>query len=141
MELSNAADSGTSCGSHCSRELCRSQVIRRSTLFWSKVGRITATVFRHGTDDNPQAVASHLPTVSNFFFFNLFFMIFLLLQSCYKVVFGGVPEAVGLLKVKFDYIFATCSSRIGRKVMTAAVENLTPVTLELGGKWYVSINK
>ncbi|CAL8070969.1 unnamed protein product [Orchesella dallaii] len=54
--------------------------------------------------------------------------------SCFKVVSGGATESVALLKVKFDYIFATCSSRIGRKVMAAAVENLTPITLELGGK-------
>ncbi|ODN03675.1 Aldehyde dehydrogenase family 3 member B1 [Orchesella cincta] len=54
--------------------------------------------------------------------------------SCIKVVMGGAPEATALLKVKFDYLFATCSSRIGRKVMAAAVDHLTPVTLELGGK-------
>lgn len=57
-------------------------------------------------------------------------------QTCFKVIFGGAQEAASLLKIKFDYIFSTCSSRIGRKVMAAAAENLTPVTLELGGKWY-----
>ncbi len=46
---------------------------------------------------------------------------------------GEVPlESV--LKERFDYIFYTGSENGGRKVMTAASTNLTPVTLELGGK-------
>ncbi|MFD3155499.1 aldehyde dehydrogenase [Haloimpatiens sp. FM7330] len=39
-----------------------------------------------------------------------------------------------ILKEKFDYIFFTGSPRIGRIVMESAAKNLTPVTLELGGK-------
>jgi aldehyde dehydrogenase (NAD+) len=39
-----------------------------------------------------------------------------------------------LLDFPFDYIFFTGSPAVGRKVMTKAAENLTPVTLELGGK-------
>lgn len=39
-----------------------------------------------------------------------------------------------VLKEKFDYIFFTGSPNIGRIVMEAAAKNLTPVTLELGGK-------
>jgi aldehyde dehydrogenase (NAD+) len=39
-----------------------------------------------------------------------------------------------LLGFPFDYIFFTGSPDVGRKVMTKAAENLTPVTLELGGK-------
>lgn len=47
---------------------------------------------------------------------------------------GGVPETTALLKEKWDYIFYTGSSVVGRIVMKAAAEHLTPVTLELGGK-------
>jgi aldehyde dehydrogenase (NAD+) len=39
-----------------------------------------------------------------------------------------------LLSYKFDYIFFTGSSRIGKHVMQMASENLIPVSLELGGK-------
>ncbi|MCX6333703.1 MAG: aldehyde dehydrogenase family protein [Bacteroidia bacterium] len=39
-----------------------------------------------------------------------------------------------LLNYKFDYIFFTGSITVGKKVMTKAAENLTPLTLELGGK-------
>lgn len=38
------------------------------------------------------------------------------------------------MDLRFDYIFYTGSSRIGRKVHEAANKYLTPVTLELGGK-------
>jgi aldehyde dehydrogenase (NAD+) len=43
-------------------------------------------------------------------------------------------ETGALLKEKFDMIFYTGSTRVGRIVMKAAAENLTPVVLELGGK-------
>lgn len=39
-----------------------------------------------------------------------------------------------LLEYKFDYIFFTGSSEIGKHVMRKAAENLTPLSLELGGK-------
>lgn len=39
-----------------------------------------------------------------------------------------------LLDYAFDYIFFTGSTQVGRKVMLKAAENLTPFTLELGGK-------
>jgi aldehyde dehydrogenase (NAD+) len=39
-----------------------------------------------------------------------------------------------LLNFQFDYIFFTGSPAVGKKVMTKAAENLTPITLELGGK-------
>jgi len=39
-----------------------------------------------------------------------------------------------LLNQKFDYIFFTGSSRIGKQVMKKAAENLIPLSLELGGK-------
>ncbi len=47
---------------------------------------------------------------------------------------GGVPETTALLEQKFDKIFFTGSTTVGRIVMKAAAEHLTPVTLELGGK-------
>lgn len=50
------------------------------------------------------------------------------------VVEGGVEETTELLKQKFDKIFFTGSTQVGRIVMRAAAELLTPVTLELGGK-------
>lgn len=51
-----------------------------------------------------------------------------------KVVEGGVEETTGLLNQKFDKFFYTGSSGVGKIVMKAAANNLTPVTLELGGK-------
>jgi aldehyde dehydrogenase (NAD+) len=50
------------------------------------------------------------------------------------VVEGGVNETTKLLKLKFDKIFFTGSTQVGRIIMRAAAEQLTPVTLELGGK-------
>lgn len=52
----------------------------------------------------------------------------------FHVVEGGVEESTALLAQKFDKIFFTGSTRVGRIVMKAAAEKLTPVTLELGGK-------
>ena len=46
-----------------------------------------------------------------------------------------------LLKQRFDYIFFTGSQRIGRLIMKAAAENLIPVTLELGGKSPVIVDR
>jgi aldehyde dehydrogenase (NAD+) len=47
---------------------------------------------------------------------------------------GGVPETTELLNEKWDYIFFTGGTEIGRIVYQAAAKHLTPVTLELGGK-------
>jgi aldehyde dehydrogenase (NAD+) len=47
---------------------------------------------------------------------------------------GGVQETTALLAERFDHIFYTGNSRVGRVVMQAAAKHLTPVTLELGGK-------
>ncbi|UOE42029.1 aldehyde dehydrogenase [Chryseobacterium suipulveris] len=47
---------------------------------------------------------------------------------------GGVEEITEILKMKFDKIFFTGSPKVGRIVYEAAAKNLTPVTLELGGK-------
>lgn len=58
------------------------------------------------------------------------------LQNVVAVVNGGVPETTALLKERFDHILYTGGGMVGRIVMTAAANHLTPVTLELGGKWY-----
>lgn len=50
------------------------------------------------------------------------------------IINGNRESAQALLKEKFDYIFFTGSPYVGRKVMEAASKNLTPVSLELGGK-------
>jgi len=47
---------------------------------------------------------------------------------------GGPDVAEALLGERFDKIFFTGSTRVGRVVMAAAAKHLTPVTLELGGK-------
>ncbi len=55
-------------------------------------------------------------------------------SSYFHVVEGGVEETTSLLKNNFDKIFYTGSMIVGKIVMKAAAEHLTPVTLELGGK-------
>lgn len=51
-----------------------------------------------------------------------------------QVVAGGVPETQALLQEKFDYIFFTGGTSVGKVIYQAAAKHLTPVTLELGGK-------
>jgi len=60
--------------------------------------------------------------------------------SAIALVEGGVPETTDLLEQHFDHIFYTGNGTVGRIVMAAAVKNLTPVTLELGGKSPVIID-
>ncbi|MGB8931418.1 MAG: aldehyde dehydrogenase family protein [Anaeromyxobacteraceae bacterium] len=50
------------------------------------------------------------------------------------VVEGGVEPAEQLLAERLDYIFFTGGAKVGRRIMEAAARNLTPLTLELGGK-------
>ena len=50
------------------------------------------------------------------------------------VVEGGVEVSRDLLAQKWDYIFFTGSTRVGKIVYGSAAKHLTPVTLELGGK-------
>ncbi|HVX05417.1 MAG TPA: coniferyl aldehyde dehydrogenase [Rhodanobacteraceae bacterium] len=51
-----------------------------------------------------------------------------------RVVNGGAGVAAAFAALPFDHLLFTGSTETGRKVMRAASENLTPVTLELGGK-------
>ena len=55
-------------------------------------------------------------------------------EAFFAVVEGGVAETTELLKQKFDKIFFTGSTPVGKIIYKAAAEQLTPVTLELGGK-------
>ena len=50
-----------------------------------------------------------------------------------------MSETTLLLKERFDFIFYTGSSAVGKIVMEAASRFLTPVVLELGGKRYHNI--
>lgn len=54
---------------------------------------------------------------------------------------GGVEVTQKLLAQKNDYIFFTGSPQVGKIVMKAAAEHLTPVTLELGGKSPVIVDE
>ncbi len=55
-------------------------------------------------------------------------------QEYIMVAEGGRAENQALLAQRFDYIFFTGSVAVGKQVMEKAAQNLTPVTLELGGK-------
>ena len=50
------------------------------------------------------------------------------------VIEGDAGIAKYLLDKKWDYIFFTGSTRIGKIIAEKAAKNLTPITLELGGK-------
>ncbi len=57
------------------------------------------------------------------------------------VIEGGRQENAELFEQKFDYLFFTGSPEVGKAAMAAAAKNLTPVTLELGGKSPVIIDR
>lgn len=58
-----------------------------------------------------------------------------------RVIQGGREENQALLDMPFDYIFFTGSPTVGHVVMEAAAKHLTPMTLELGGKSPVIVEK
>ena len=62
-------------------------------------------------------------------------------ESYVASVCGGVNLITKLLSQRFDYIFFTGSVRVGKIVMEAASKNLTPITLELGGKSPVFVDE
>ncbi|TJZ58832.1 aldehyde dehydrogenase family protein [Streptomyces piniterrae] len=62
-------------------------------------------------------------------------------REAVTVVEGGVEETTALLAQRFDHIFYTGNGTVGRIVMRAAAEHLTPVTLELGGKSPVFVDR
>ncbi len=55
-------------------------------------------------------------------------------QGDVRIVNGDAEVAHAFSTLPFDHLLFTGSTAVGRKVMRAAAENLTPVTLELGGK-------
>ena len=55
-------------------------------------------------------------------------------RSYLAVIEGGIEASQELLAEKFDHIFFTGGTAVGKIVMEAAAKQLTPVTLELGGK-------
>jgi aldehyde dehydrogenase (NAD+) len=55
-------------------------------------------------------------------------------RDAVSIVEGDAPVVTALLEQRWDHIFYTGNGRVGRIVMKAAAEHLTPVTLELGGK-------
>ena len=62
-------------------------------------------------------------------------------QQAFAVVEGAIPETTTLLAQRWDYIFFTGSETVGKIVAKAAAEHLTPVTLELGGKSPVIVDR
>ena len=58
----------------------------------------------------------------------------MIFKDCFSVVSGGIEVAEAVTSQRFDYVFFTGAGSIGKKVMVKAAENLTPITLELGGK-------
>ncbi|HVT77211.1 MAG TPA: aldehyde dehydrogenase family protein [Acidimicrobiales bacterium] len=61
--------------------------------------------------------------------------------SAIALVEGGIPESESLLRERWDTIFYTGNGHVGRIVARAAAEHLTPVTLELGGKSPVIVDR
>ena len=59
----------------------------------------------------------------------------------FKVISGGIATTTSLLNQRWDKIFFTGSTRVGKVVLQAAAVNLTPVALELGGKSPTIIDK
>ncbi|MCB9781166.1 MAG: coniferyl aldehyde dehydrogenase [Alphaproteobacteria bacterium] len=59
----------------------------------------------------------------------------------FAVVEGGVDVSAEFSRQPFDHLFFTGSTSVGRHVMRAASEHLTPVTLELGGKSPAIVHK
>lgn len=83
------------------------------------------------TSPNAPATAKVMDTIINEVF-----------SQDYVSIFHGNREVNQmLLAEKFDYIFFTGSPKLGRIVMEAAAKNLTPLTLELGGKSPCIIDK
>jgi aldehyde dehydrogenase (NAD+) len=62
-------------------------------------------------------------------------------KSYIRSVQGGIETNTSLIHAPFDYIFFTGSVSVGKMVMEAAAKNLVPITLELGGKSPVIVDK
>jgi len=62
-------------------------------------------------------------------------------ERAIAIVEGGIPENEALLRERWDTIFYTGNGTVGRIIARAAAEHLTPVTLELGGKSPVIVDR
>lgn len=62
-------------------------------------------------------------------------------KNALLVIEGDASTASELLSQQFEHIFYTGGGAVGKVVMRAAAEHLTPVTLELGGKSPVIVSK
>lgn len=62
-------------------------------------------------------------------------------EAAVAIVEGGPEETTALLAERWDHILYTGNGRVGRIVMEAAAKHLTPVTLELGGKSPVIVDR
>ncbi|WP_407314486.1 coniferyl aldehyde dehydrogenase [Pseudomonas sp. nanlin1] len=62
-------------------------------------------------------------------------------EDLVAVVLGDVKTGVSFSHLPFDHLLFTGSAQTGKQVMRAAAQNLTPVTLELGGKSPVIIGR
>ncbi|EES49986.1 aldehyde dehydrogenase [Clostridium botulinum] len=62
-------------------------------------------------------------------------------ENYIRCIEGGIETNTSLINSNFDYIFFTGSINVGKIVMRASADNLTPVTLELGGKSPVIIDE
>ncbi|WZZ23693.1 hypothetical protein YC2023_007094 [Brassica napus] len=89
------------------------------------IGAISAgnTVLLKASELSPNASAFLAKTIPSY-----------LDNKAIKVIEGGPDVATILLKHQWDKIFFTGSPKIGKIIMAAAADHLTPVTLELGGK-------
>lgn len=61
--------------------------------------------------------------------------------ECYRVINGGIPETTAVLDQRFEHIFYTGNGTVGRIIAEKAAKWLCPVTLELGGKSPVYVDK
>ncbi|WP_190616170.1 aldehyde dehydrogenase family protein [Tepiditoga spiralis] len=89
------------------------------------IGAITAgnTVVIKPSEDTPNVSKVINKIISENYDFNYI-----------RVVEGEKEIVSNLINMKFDFIFFTGSVKVGKIIMEAASKNLTPVTLELGGK-------
>lgn len=62
-------------------------------------------------------------------------------NGLFRVVEGGVDDTTELLKQKLNHIFYTGGEAVGKIVMRAPAQYLTPVALESGGKSLCIVNK
>lgn len=62
-------------------------------------------------------------------------------NDAFSVVEGAVEETTALLTLSFDHIMYTGNGVVARIIMAAAAKNLTPITLELGGKSPVYVDE